>query len=53
VPGSRADDLPPGVGAGEAALDALIRRADDADAVAADQLFARLYHQLHRTMNAT
>lgn len=29
-------------------LDALIRRADTADSGAADQLFALLYHELHR-----
>jgi RNA polymerase sigma factor (TIGR02999 family) len=32
----------------EAELDALIRRADTADPGAADQLFALLYHELHR-----
>jgi RNA polymerase sigma factor (TIGR02999 family) len=32
----------------EQALEALIRRADQADREAADQLFAILYHELHR-----
>ena len=39
----------PGWGADvENELDALIRRADTADAAAADQLFTLLYHELHR-----
>ena len=29
-------------------LESLVRRADDADTAAADQLFALLYHELHR-----
>ena len=44
---SRPGDPPVGGGAGEAAFDALIQRADRADAAAADQLFALLYHELH------
>ena len=32
---------------GVSRFDALIRRADDSDAVAANQLFALLYHELH------
>lgn len=46
--GDPADTAGAAGGSLESDLDALIRRADTADPSAADQLFALLYHELHR-----